>query len=118
MFEIAAYKLAALTGPMVGPVAANTAGATSNLKGTWTTLWAQISGPMAEPLKYAGWFGAALLVYSIVKFVWSKRRGGARPTEIVWTTAIGAILTLPNVIIPVLLGFIDLIVNVVLALLR
>jgi hypothetical protein len=55
--------------------------------------------------------GAVIVVVAILKWVWDKRRGGARSQGVLWAIVIGAIMAAPGLIIPVVLGIVDTVAN-------
>lgn len=83
-----------------------------NLRGAWSGFWGKINvGEFADVLTVLTWVGVALLVFALLKWVWNKRKGGAQGGDVLYSALIGAIFSAPNFIIPVVLGFIDSIIN-------
>lgn len=85
-----------------------------DLSGGWTTLWGKINtGDFASVMTLLTIIGVALVIFSAVSWIWSKRRGGAPWSGVLWAAIVGGILVSPNVLIPWLLQLVDLIVNAV-----
>lgn len=87
-------------------------GSNLNLSGAWTAFWNGISSGLGNLPMALAIIGMLIIVGGLVKFFWDKRRGGGgNNSQLVWTSVIGALLAAPNLIIPLLLGIIDLVVN-------
>lgn len=93
-----------------------------DFSGAWSELWASIRGnitpEMSDLMTVAG---GALIVYSIVTFIWQRHRGrpdrgnrGSNGSGLGWTILIGCILAAPEVLIPLLLTGVDAVANTVL----
>ncbi len=89
-----------------------------DLSGSWNQLWGRISGGAGGLFTALAMLGVGLLVWSLIVFIWKKRSGGANPQSLIYSTATGAVLCGPNIIIPILLKFVDWIVDLVVALLK
>lgn len=91
-----------------------------NLFGAWTGLWGRVTGAAGvdQIMTLATWVGVALVAYSIGKWAWARRRGGASAGSIGWPLAVGAMLAAPNAVIPAVLWLADGIANIVVNLLQ
>ncbi|MFE6966706.1 hypothetical protein ACFVAJ_16480 [Agromyces sp. NPDC057679] len=87
-----------------------------DLTGAWSTFWSTVSSAFSGPLKVVLIVvGVGLIAFSILKFIWDKRRGGgARQSPIWWTLAIGGLLIAPDVLIPVVLSILEWVINLAL----
>lgn len=98
------------------------AGATSiDLGGSWSSLWAVVNqGDWATLSKLLSWFGVGLIVFAIIKFFWDKRRGGGAggggSQAVLYSAIFGGLLAAPELLIPALLGVLDLVINLFLRL--
>jgi len=87
-------------------------GSTLNLSGAWKAFWEGISSGLGNLPMGLAIIGMLIIVAGLVKFFWDKRRGGGgNNSQLVWTSVVGALLAAPNLIIPLLLGILDLVVN-------
>lgn len=89
-----------------------------NLEGSWSQLWGRISGVAPGLFTLLAMIGVGLLVFALATFIWKKRSGGANPQSLMWSAAIGALLSAPSIIIPMLLKLIDLVINLVLGVIK
>jgi len=89
-----------------------------DLRGGWDAAWAPIQSILgAGVLKIVAAIGVLIVVSAFAKWVWDKRRGGGgNSSALLWSLAIGALLTGPTVVIPVALWLFDGVANVVLKL--
>jgi hypothetical protein len=76
-----------------------------DLVSSWTTFWDAISLGISGPvLTTITIIGVGLIVFSIVKYLWDKRRGqGGKSSTVWWTLLFGGILLAPDTLIPILL---------------
>lgn len=89
-------------------------GNTVNLAGAWTSLWGRIAGGEAAGLiTLLTWVGVGMVAWAIVKWAWSRRRGGAQAGLLGWPLFVGSALAAPNAVIPAVLWMFDLIANAV-----
>ena len=86
-----------------------------NLRGGWDSAWAPIQSVLgAGVLKIVAAIGVLIVVSAFGKWVWDKRRGGGgNSSTLLWSLAVGALLTAPTVIIPIALWAFDGAANVV-----
>lgn len=85
-----------------------------NLKGGWATVWSAVksAAPGLGPLLTS--IGVILVVFALGKWLWDKRKGGGgNSSSLAWTALVGAALAGPEIIFPILLGFIDWGINFV-----
>ena len=54
-----------------------------------------------------------MVAFAIMKWAWSRRRGGAQAGLLGWPLFVGAALAAPNAVIPAVLWVVDLIANAV-----
>lgn len=89
-----------------------------NLRGGWDAAWSPISSVLGTGLlKIVAAVGVLIVVSAFAKWIWDKRRGGGgNSSTLLWSLAIGALLTGPTVVIPVALWLFDGAANVVLKL--
>lgn len=94
-------------------------GSTLNLSGAWQAFWNGISGGLGNLPMALAIIGMLIIVGGLIKFFWDKRRGGGGNTsQLVWTSVIGSLLAAPNLILPILLGIVDLVVNMLVKLFK
>lgn len=87
-------------------------GSTLDLSGAWSKFWNGIAGGLGNLPIALAIIGMLIIVGGLVKFFWDKRRGGGgNSSQLVWTSVVGSLLAAPNLILPLLLGIIDLLVN-------
>ncbi len=85
-----------------------------NLAGSWIKLWNPINSAAPKVLSLVAAIGVGIIVISVCKFFWDKRRGGGGNTQgLLFAVLIGAVLSGPNIILPLLLKLADAIVNVI-----
>ena len=94
------------------------AGNSVNLAQSWSTLWAAVNGSIGGLIKVLGIIGLLLVVGSVLKWLWERRRGGAgggfqAHSHILFTLVLGAVLAAPNFMIPWILTVLDTIVNAI-----
>ena len=84
-----------------------------DLKGGWSTFWGSFNAAMNDQVRSALTIvGVILIVAAVITWIFQKRRG--QPVQLGrlgWTIAAGAVLAGPDLVIPGLLGVVDLIVN-------
>lgn len=89
-------------------------GNTVNLAAAWAGLWGKVSGGSAAGLiTLLTWVGVGMVAFAILKWAWSRRRGGAQAGLLGWPMFVGAALAAPNAVIPAVLWVIDLLANAV-----
>lgn len=80
----------------------------------WNKLWSLLgphSGAIGTVLAV---IGVAVLVFSIIGWVWQRRKGSVSVGGFPWMAVIvGAILAGPTVTLPILLGIGDILINLV-----
>lgn len=83
-----------------------------NLVTSWNTLWAQLTQWAPGLGTFLSVVGLAIVLISIGKWLWDKRRGGGGtfPTMAV---VLGLVLAGPTVVIPVLLSIVQVLFGVV-----
>lgn len=97
------------------------AATTVNLKGGWTSFWTAITAGFPTITTMMTIVGVILVVFALVKWAWDRRRGGgmAQGAQPLWGALIpGAILAAPDMLFPILLGILDLVINVVISLIN
>ena len=87
-----------------------------NLVGAWNTFWATVGGVISGPVQTTVTvIGVGLILFTIVKYLWDKRRGnGGKTAPIWWTLVFGGVLIAPQVLIPLLLGILQWVINLAL----
>lgn len=88
-----------------------------NLVGAWNTFWGTVGGVITGPVQTTiTVIGIGLILFTIVKYLWDKRRGtgGGKTSPIWWTLAFGGVLIAPEVLIPLILGILQWVINLVL----
>ena len=89
-----------------------------DLAGSWTTAWTAISGPLGSFSSLMAVVGTLLVVGGLVGYIWERRRGGGGShSKLIYTIVIGAILSAPGIVVPVLLTVVDFVVNALISLL-
>lgn len=95
-----------------------------NMSRTWSDVWDSLDralGPISDLI--AG-IGVILVVFSVVKWLWDRRRGGGggmgggQASGVMWTLLVGAVLIAPSVLLPLILTILDAVVNAVVHLWR
>lgn len=95
------------------------AGKTFDLEGSWETLWTGIKGSTGQQVwTLLSVIGVAIVVGALIKWIWDRKRGGGGRglgnTGAIWgALAVGALLTAPEIILPILLTILDAIVNAI-----
>lgn len=83
-----------------------------DLQGGWESFYNSVRSSVGSGLfDLLTGLGAVIVVIAILKWIWDKRRGGARSQGVLWAIVVGAILAAPGLIIPVMLGIIDTVAN-------
>lgn len=83
----------------------------------WNSLWAAISGGNPKLNTVLAAIGAGIIVFALIKWFIDKRRGGGVSQGLPWAyLGLGGIFAAPTLIIPIALGIIALILNVVVGL--
>ncbi|GAB3176137.1 hypothetical protein GCM10027059_50530 [Myceligenerans halotolerans] len=86
-----------------------------DLDGSWSVLWGSIisASGMGRVADLVSVLGVALVVVSVIGWIWQRRRrgGGGRNAGLVVALIIGAIMAGPNVLLPRLLWIVDALVN-------
>lgn len=85
---------------------------------SWTSLWNSVSGSISGLTKILGIIGLLLVVGSVLKWLWDRRRGGVgggfqAHSHILFTLVLGAVLAAPNFMINWMLVILDTIVNAI-----
>jgi hypothetical protein len=91
-----------------------------DLFGAWTGLWGRVTGAAGvdQLMTLATYVGVGLVAFSIGKWAWSRRKGGAQAGSIGWPLAVGAMLAAPNAVIPAVLWMADGVANIVVNILK
>jgi len=84
-----------------------------NFAGSWTSLWAKISGTLGTLTTLIATIGMLLVVGSIIGYIWERRRGGSNHSKLIYTLLIGGILAAPTFLIPAILHLVDFLVNTI-----
>lgn len=88
-----------------------------DLRGSFDQFWNAITtgtgiGPILSLLSIVG---VALIAFALVKWAWDRRRGGGgggQSSGAVWgALLVGALLSLPEILLPIFLTFLDVVVN-------
>lgn len=89
-------------------------GNTVDLAGAWQGLWGKIAtGEVGGLITFLTWIGVGMVAFAILKWAWSRRRGGAQAGLLGWPLFVGAALAAPNAVIPAVLWLVDLLANAV-----
>ncbi|MCC3299473.1 hypothetical protein [Arthrobacter caoxuetaonis] len=94
---------------------------TVNLKGGWESFWTAITAGFPTITNMMTIVGVILVVFALLKWAWDRRRGGGmgQGAQPLWGALIpGAILAAPDMLFPILLGILDLVINVVISLIN
>ncbi|GAA3632603.1 hypothetical protein [Microlunatus ginsengisoli] len=91
-----------------------------DLSGAWSTFWNAVSSSGGAQLtNVLSVVGVAVLVLAFASFFWQRARhnnkGVADGGKLWWAIGIGAVLSAPGVIFPILLTFVDVIANAVIS---
>lgn len=88
-----------------------------NLSGSWSSFWGKFQGSIGSVMTLITMVGMLLVVGSVLKWLWDRRRGGGGgggmggANTVIWTLLLGATLAAPNLLIPVILTFLDAVAN-------
>lgn len=83
-----------------------------SLKAGWTTLWGSVSSAAPGLTSMLTVIGVALVLIAVIGWIWQRRRGGGgQSSGMIWTLVVGAVLSAPAVVIPILLTIVDWIIN-------
>lgn len=103
---------------LAGPSASGVPSQKVDFASSWQTFWGTISGSLGGFTKILGIIGLLLVVGSILKWLWERRRngltGGFKAHEgLVYTLVLGAVLAAPNFMIFWMLTILDTVVNAI-----
>lgn len=86
---------------------------TVNFAGDWSKIQSDLNSALGPSLvTFLGVVGAVLIVLSVAKYFWDRRRGGGgNHQHVLFTVLIGVILAAPSVVMPGILTIIDGVVN-------
>lgn len=102
---------------LASAVAMKADGKTIALKDNWKTFWDSFADTAGIDgiLKLLSIVGVLLIAFAFIKWAWDRRRGlnGGGSGAIWGALLIGAILSAPNLLIPIVLTALDAIVNAV-----
>jgi len=90
---------------------------TVTLVAGWTTVWSAVTSALGPLSALLTAIGALLVVFSIVGYIWERRRGSGNHSKLAYTLLIGAVLASPDLLIPMFLHIADFVVNTVAGLL-
>jgi hypothetical protein len=96
---------------------ASTGSKTVDLSSSWGKIWTALSN--STGFSKLQWVitvvGIILILSSLLRYLWSRRTGGGQGGHqpVFWTLFVGAILMLPQVLIPVILTVADAIINAI-----
>ena len=84
---------------------------------SWQTFWGSLSGSLGSFTKILGIIGLLLVVGSVLKWLWERRRGGQQGFKshegLLYTLVLGAVLAAPSFMIFWMLTILDTIVNAI-----
>lgn len=86
-----------------------------DLVSAWNTFWNTVGGVISGPVQTTiTVIGIGLILFTVVKYLWDKRRGtGGKTSPIWWTLVFGGVLIAPQVLIPLLLSVLQWVINLV-----
>jgi hypothetical protein len=88
-----------------------------DLAGSWDSLWSAVTAGIGTKLvDLLTIVGVAIVVMALAKWAWDRRRGGGGGggSSAVWgALLVGALLSAPGVILPIMLQIMDAIANAV-----
>lgn len=90
-------------------VAANTS---VNFGASWSKVWGAVTAGFPGVDLMLTSIGMILVVFALCKYAWDRRRGGGNASPLWNTLIIGALLLLPTVVIPLVLGLLSGIANI------
>ena len=81
----------------------------------WTGMWGRIVGgaDVADLVLVLSYVGVGFVVFAVIKWGWSRRRGSAQAGLLGWPMFVGAALAAPTVVIPAVLWLLQLPVNAI-----
>ena len=87
-----------------------------DFSGAWETFWSQFApGVSPELLRLLSWVGVVLVVFAVVKWFYTRSSGsGARTDHLPYVLALGATMSAPGAILPLIARVADAIVNPIL----
>lgn len=87
-------------------------GSAGSLASNFQTFWSTLTGQWTSLTTLLTIIGMILVIAAVVKFVFAKARGkGGDAKELVISILVGAFLLKPDIIIKIVLGFADGIIN-------
>lgn len=87
------------------------AGGKVDFKSGWSGFWNAVTSSWPKLATALTVIGLVLLIWSLIRYAWLKRKGQGNTNDLVFTTIVGAIFAGPQVILPLALGIFDLIIN-------
>lgn len=89
-----------------------------NIKQGWQSIWSALTSGAPGLATFLTTIGALIFVWAIVKFFWDKRKGnGGNTSALGWSLAVAALFAGPQVVLPILLGMADWVINTVIGIL-
>lgn len=84
-----------------------------DLSGAWSTFWSAITSSIGPQLtNVLSVLGVALLVFSLAAYFWQRARNkSGDPGKLMWAVVVGAVLSAPGVVFPILLSIVDIVAN-------
>ena len=83
-----------------------------DLTSGWDTLWASIVGATGQTFtNVLTVVGVALMIFAAGKWIWSRRTGRGNSNDVTYSMVFGALLAGPQVVIPLILTFFELVIN-------
>ena len=93
---------------------------TIDLVGPWEKFWDVVSGALPDAVNTTiVLIGIGLILFTVIKYLWDKRRGqGGKASPVWWTLAFGAVLLAPDVLLPLVLSIFEIVINLFLRLVQ
>jgi hypothetical protein len=91
-----------------------------DLSGGWDTLWGSLTDAtgFGNVMNLVTVIGVAIVVLAFLGWLWKKfsnrpvpGMGSGGGSGLVWAMIVGAVLTAPNLLLPTVLTFVDLLLN-------
>jgi hypothetical protein len=91
----------------------STADTKIDLTGSWNKLVTALSGGSVDKvLTFLSIVGVILVVASVGGYLWQRRRGGGgNHSGLLWAGLIGALLSAPKLVVPIILSILDFVIG-------
>ena len=110
-------NMASVAANVMSSPLAMAAGDTVNFRESWSKFWSSLTSStgIGGLFTLLSLVGMLLVAMAIIKWAWDRRRGGGGGGSgaIIGAVIVGALLSAPNLIIPIVLLIVDVVINAV-----